>query len=80
MNWYVYILRCADGTLYTGSTNDPDHRLKMHNEGKAAKYTKGRGPVERVYLEELSTKSEAFRREYSIKQLSRDEKLKLIQK
>lgn len=76
---YTYILRCADGTLYTGWTNDLDHRLAAHNEGKGAKYTKTRLPVELVYFEEFDTKQEAMSREYYIKQLSRTEKIKLIE-
>ncbi len=75
---YTYILRCGDGTLYTGWTNDIERRLKAHNEGKGAKYTKGRGPVELVHLEEFETKEEAMSREYAIKHMSRAEKEKLI--
>ena len=56
----TYILKCSDNSLYTGWTNDIKHRLKMHNEGKGAKYTRGRGPVELVYLEEFDTKQEAI--------------------
>ena len=74
----TYILRCADGSLYTGWTNDLDHRVRMHNEGKGAKYTKGRGPVELVHHEIFETKEEAMRREYEIKQMSRSEKEQLI--
>lgn len=58
----TYILKCNDNSLYTGWTNDITHRLKMHNEGKGAKYTRGRGPVELVYLEEFETKQEAMSR------------------
>lgn len=75
---FVYILKCRDNTLYTGYTNDLEHRLKMHIEGKGAKYTRGRGPFHVVYTETYATKSEALQREYQIKQLSRKEKLKLI--
>ena len=75
---YVYILRCADGTLYTGWTNDPEKRLAAHNAGTAAKYTRVRRPVERVYLEHLPTKSDALKREAEIKKLTREEKLKII--
>lgn len=75
----TYILKCSDDSLYTGWTNDIRHRLKMHNEGKGAKYTRGRGPVELVYLEEFETKQEAMSREAKIKQLSRKEKLLLIE-
>ncbi len=76
--WYVYILRCRDGTLYTGMTDDLLKRLGAHNAGKGAKYTRGRGPVELVYHEQLETKAEACRREYAIKQLTRQEKTELI--
>lgn len=75
---YVYILRCADDTLYTGWTTSLEKRLKAHNSGKGAKYTKARLPVEIVYFEEFEEKKEAMKREYAIKQLSRGEKLKLI--
>ena len=75
----TYILKCNDNSLYTGWTNDITHRLKMHNEGKGAKYTRGRGPVELVYLEEFETKQEAMSREAKIKRLSRKEKLLLIE-
>ena len=75
---YVYILRCADGTLYCGWTTDPEKRLKAHNAGKGAKYTRSRGPCEIVYLESFNSKSDAMKREYAIKQLSREEKLSLI--
>ncbi len=76
--WYVYILRCKDGTLYTGSTDDVERRLAVHNSGKGAKYTRGRRPVEVVYTEECESYSAALKREYAIKQLSRQEKLQLI--
>ena len=75
---YVYMLRCKDGSLYTGWTNDLMHRLAMHREGKGAKYTRGRGPLELVYSEELGTKEEALRREAAIKKLSRGQKLALL--
>lgn len=74
----VYILECKDGSLYTGWTNDLEKRLAAHNEGKGAKYTKGRGPVVLRHVEEFATKEEAMRREYQIKQLTRQEKLALI--
>ena len=77
--WYVYILRCADGTLYTGSTDDVKRRAEAHNSGKGAKYTRGRRPVEVVYTESCESYSGALKREYAIKQLSRPEKLKLIE-
>lgn len=75
----TYILKCNDNSLYTGWTNDITHRLKMHNEGKGAKYTRGRGPVELVYFEEFETKQEAMSREAKIKRLTRKEKLLLIE-
>ena len=75
----TYILKCSDNSLYTGWTNDIKHRLKMHNEGKDAKYTRGRGPVELVYLEEFDTKQEAMSKEAKIKRLTRKEKLLLIE-
>lgn len=78
MAYWVYILRCADGTLYTGITDDVERRLAAHNSGKGAKYTRGRGPVELVYREEAADKSAALRRELAIKRLSRAEKLALI--
>lgn len=76
---YVYILRCADDTLYTGWTNDIDLRVKAHNEGKGAKYTRSRTPMSLVYLETLPTKSDALKREAAIKKLPRHKKLKLIE-
>ena len=77
--YYVYLLRCADGTLYTGFTNDLARRLAAHNAGRGAKYTRGRRPVELVYWESFSNKSSALRMEYAIKQLPRRQKLTLIQ-
>lgn len=75
---YTYLLRCADGTLYCGWTNHLEERVRSHNEGKGAKYTKCRRPVELVYFEVFETKQEAMRREATIKRLPRGEKLKLI--
>ena len=75
---YVYILNCKDNTLYTGYTNDLQKRLKAHNEGKGAKYTKCRRPCKLVYSEQFKTKSEALSREAQIKKLKRTDKLKLI--
>jgi len=77
-NHYVYILRCADDTLYTGYTTDPERRLREHNAGTGAKYTRGRTPVEIVYREAYDSRSAAMRREYEIKQLRRSEKIDLI--
>lgn len=73
--WFVYILKCSDGTLYTGITNNIEKRIKQHNEGKGAKYTRGRGPVALVKYFTRITKGEALKLEYQIKQLSRQEKL-----
>ncbi|MBU3089050.1 GIY-YIG nuclease family protein [Clostridium gasigenes] len=75
---YMYILKCSDSSLYTGWTNDLDKRFKVHSQGKGAKYTKGRLPVELVYFEEFDNKIEAMKREYEVKQLTRKEKQKLI--
>lgn len=77
MSYWVYILRCADDTLYTGSTDDVERRLAVHNAGKGAKYTRGRGPVTVVYREACDDKSAALRRENAIKRLPRAEKLAL---
>lgn len=75
---YTYIVRCSDGTLYTGWTNDLEKRIAAHNDGTGAKYTKPRRPVELVYHECFETKEEAMSREWHIKQLSRREKDALI--
>ena len=77
--WFVYILRCSDGTLYTGSTDDVQRRLQVHNSGKGSKYTRSRTPVEVVYSEEVESHSAALKREYAIKQLTRQQKIKLIE-
>ena len=79
-NWYLYILCCGDGTLYTGITTDVEKRLAVHRAGKGAKYTRGRGPLELVYQEELPDHSAALKREYEVKSMSRQDKEKLIQK
>ena len=80
-NYYIYILECADNTLYTGYTNDLENRLKAHNEGKGAKYTKSRLPVKLVYSESFDDKKEAMSREWFIKhRLTREEKIELIKK
>lgn len=76
---FVYMLRCKDGSLYTGWTNDLEHRLAMHSSGRGAKYTRGRGPLELVYSEELPDKEAALRRECAIKKLRREKKLALLQ-
>ncbi len=75
--WVVYILQCADNTLYTGITNNLEKRLKTHNAGKASRYTRARLPVEVIYFEAADDKSAALKREYEIKQLPRPEKLLL---
>ncbi|ATD56052.1 GIY-YIG nuclease family protein [Clostridium chauvoei] len=77
---YVYILKCVDGTLYTGWTNNLEKRLKAHSSGKGAKYTRCRLPVELVYYEVYEDKISAMKREYEIKKLKRNEKLELIKK
>lgn len=76
---FVYMLRCKDGSLYTGWTNDLEHRLAMHSSGRGAKYTRGRGPLKLVYSEELPDKEAALRRECAIKKLRREQKLALLQ-
>lgn len=75
---YTYILKCADGSLYCGWTNNLEKRLSAHNAGTASKYTRTRRPVELAYFEQFETKQEAMSREYHIKRLTREEKLKLI--
>ena len=76
--WWVYLLRCADGSLYCGMTDDVERRCAAHNSGRGAKYTRSRRPVEPVYREACATRSEALRREAAIKRLTRKEKLALI--
>ena len=76
--WYLYILQCGDGSLYTGITTDVEKRLEMHRSGRGAKYTRGRLPLELKYREECGTHSDALRRELEVKRLSRAEKLALI--
>mgnify|MGYP000655204856 CR=1 FL=1 len=78
MGYLVYILRCGDGTLYTGCTNDLPRRLQAHQSGRGAKYTRGRGPIAVVYREECPDKGAALRREAAIKRLDRRRKLALI--
>ena len=77
---YTYILKCKDGSLYTGWTNDLEQRVAAHNTGKGAKYTKARRPVELVYFEEFETKEQAMNREYAIKQMARKDKLELVRR
>lgn len=78
--WKLYILRCADGSLYTGITTDVDKRLDAHNSGKGAKYTRSRKPVELAYSEVCADRSNALKRELEIKAMSREQKMKLIEK
>lgn len=78
--WHVYMLLCADNSLYTGITTDPERRLREHNSGRAgAKYTRPRRPVEMVYLEPAASRADAARREYEIRQLTRSDKQVLIE-
>lgn len=79
-SWKLYMLRCGDGTLYTGITTDVQRRLEEHRSGKGAKYTRGRGPLELVYSEECPDKSAALKRELEIKALTREEKRNLIER
>lgn len=78
MNAYTYILKCSDNTLYTGWTSNLEKRLRAHNQGKGAKYTRTRLPVTLVYFEVYETKEEAMSREFAIKKLSRSQKERLI--
>jgi len=80
MSWFVYVLRCGDGSLYTGCTTDVPRRLEEHQRGRGAAYTRSHLPVELVYWECTGDRSAALRREAAIKRLSREEKLKLIRK
>ena len=77
-SWYVYILRCADGSFYTGITTDLDRRCKQHNAGTASRYTRSRLPVELVYQEARDSQSKALKRELEIKALTRQQKQSLI--
>lgn len=76
---FVYMLRCADGTLYSGYSTDPNRRTAVHNNGSGAKYTRSRLPVELVYFESAETKSQALKREAALKKLTRVEKILLIE-
>jgi putative endonuclease len=80
MHWTLYIIRCADNTLYTGITTDLDSRIKAHNAGKGAKYTRGRGPVEVVWFESGLREGQARKREMEVKKLDRKEKMELVVK
>lgn len=77
--WYLYMLRCGDGTLYTGITTDVQRRLETHSKGTGAKYTRGRGPLKLVYQELCANHSEALKRELAVKQLTREQKEALIE-
>jgi len=77
--FYTYILKCKDETLYCGYTTELERRIKEHNDGVGAKYTKTRLPVELVYYESFETRSQAMKRECAIKKLKREEKIKLIE-
>lgn len=77
MNWHVYLLQCSDNSLYCGITNNLEKRIKTHNSGRGAKYTRARRPVILLKYWEMESKSAALKREYQIKQMSREEKLKL---
>ena len=78
VRWCVYLLRCGDGTLYAGITNDLDKRLAAHRSGRGARYTRGRGPLEVVHVEPKRTRSAALRREAAFKRLKRREKLAFL--
>ncbi len=78
MAFYVYLLECSDNSFYCGYTSDLDARLETHNKGLGGKYTRARRPVRLVYFEEFKTKSDAMKREYSLKQLNRKEKEEII--
>lgn len=77
--YYAYMLRCSDGTIYSGYTTNPPHRATVHNRGKGAKYTRSRLPVTLVYQESFATKSEALKREAALKRLSHSEKIAMIE-
>ncbi len=77
---YTYILKCSDGTFYTGWTNDIEKRIKDHNDGKGAKYTRARTPVTLAYYETFLSKEEAMKREYAIKHMTRKQKERLVNK
>jgi putative endonuclease len=78
--YLIYILKCSDGTLYTGYTNNLEKRIEAHNAGKGAKYTRGRRPVKMVYSEKFRSKSKALKREWEIKKMERVEKINLLGK
>lgn len=76
--WYLYILRCGDGTLYTGITTDVEKRFQAHSQGKGAKYTRGRGPLQLAYQEVCGSHADALRREAAVKRLPREQKEQMI--
>lgn len=76
--WFVYILLCSDGSLYTGSSNNPDRRFSDHKNGKGGRYTRSHKPIKKVYLEELSSQSEALKRESQIKGWDKTKKIKVL--
>lgn len=78
-SWFLYVLKCADGTLYTGISNRPDYRLKVHNSGRGAKYTRSRLPVSMLVCQSVGSKRNALRLEYAFKKLSRSQKLSHIE-
>ena len=78
--YFIYIVKCKDETYYTGYTTNIEKRIKAHNEGKGAKYTRGRLPVKLVYWEQYEEKTQALKREYAIKQLTRKQKQQLIRR
>ena len=81
MSWFLYVVQCSDGTLYTGVTTDIERRIREHNGSKrGAKYTRGRRPVKLIYVKDCRDRFEALREEYKFKSLSRKEKLKIIEK
>ncbi len=80
MTCYCYIVECSDGTFYTGWTTDPERRVKTHNAGRGAKYTRMRRPVTLIYVEEQPDRTSAMKRERAIKALSRDRKMKLVKR
>ena len=77
-HWYLYILECSDGTYYTGITTDIPRRIQAHEDGKGAKYTKGRAPLKLIYSEECTDRSSASKRELQVKALAKEEKIALI--
>ena len=77
---FLYILKCSDGSFYTGISNNVEERLKQHNSGKASKYTRSRRPVALIYTEEFESKGQALRREIQVKQLKRIQKEQLVEK